>query len=63
MRWTADFAKPIVRQIGTLYGSIMKKLKEMLEREHRADGHFAIVSVALMVCLMVAGCSAWMFGN
>jgi hypothetical protein len=49
--------------IGTLYGAIMKKLKERLERAHRADRHFAIVSVALTVFLILAGCSAWMFGN
>ena len=54
---------PIYPPVGTLYGAIMKKLKERLERAHRADHHFAIVSVALMVFLIVAGCSAWMFGN
>jgi hypothetical protein len=54
---------PICPPIGTLYGAIMRKLKERLERAHRADYHFAIVSVALMVCLIVAGCTAWMFGN
>ena len=56
-------AGPICPPIGTLYGDIMKKLKERLERAHRADRHFAIVSVALMVCMILAGCSAWMFGN
>jgi hypothetical protein len=39
---------PICPPIGTLYGDIMRTLKERLERAHRADRHFAIVSVALM---------------
>jgi hypothetical protein len=41
----------------------MKKLKERLERAHRADHHFAIASVALMVFMLVVGFGAWMFGN
>ena len=38
-------------------------LKTKLERAHRADQHFAIASIALMVLMVVAGLGAWMFGN
>ena len=41
----------------------MKNLKTKLERARRADYHFAVASVALMVFMVVAGFGAWMFGN
>ena len=41
----------------------MKKLKSKLERAHRPDYHFAVVSVVLTVFMVVAGFGAWMFGN
>jgi len=41
----------------------MKNLKTKLEQARRADYHFAVASVALMVFMVVAGFGAWMFGN
>ena len=39
----------------------MKNLKTKLERARRADYHFAVASVALMVFMVVAGFGAWMY--
>jgi hypothetical protein len=33
------------------------------ERSHRADRNFAVATIALMIFFLVAGFSAWMFGN
>jgi hypothetical protein len=33
------------------------------ERSHHADRNFAVATVALMIFFLVAGFSAWMFGN
>jgi hypothetical protein len=34
-----------------------------LERGDRADHHFTVVSIALMILLAVTGLGAWIFGN
>ena len=41
----------------------MKNLKNKLERAHRPDRYFAVVSIAVMIFMVVAGFGAWMFGN
>jgi hypothetical protein len=33
------------------------------ERSRRADRNFAVATIALIVFFLVAGFSAWMFGN
>jgi hypothetical protein len=40
-----------------------EETENKLERAHRPDYHFAVVSVALMVFMVVAGFGAWMFGS
>jgi len=40
----------------------MKNLKTRLDRAHRADYHFAVATIVLMIFFLVGGFSAWMFG-
>ena len=41
----------------------MKNLKNKLERSHRLDRYFAVVSIAVMIFMVVAGFGVWMFGD
>ena len=41
----------------------MKNLKTKSERAHRPDRYFAVVSIAVMIFMVMAGFGAWMFGN